>query len=197
MARNALFNNEARATMKFLNLLRQTCYYGDWADHFEGLINRPDLMASDMETGPITHMMHYPDVQSAGDGFVEKNLMEVLSKTDANEPYFQEQAVLAAMWTRNTADFWARFEQYINLHPNRPVPRIFQEAAYLFGSMEKLPFTEELPINQNVKENLRGFIQTMQQCNWKPNAHVRNYLYQRYGTTYYFEFFFLKDITYY
>ena len=197
MARNAVFNKETRAATKFLNLLRQTHYYGDWADRMERLINNPDLMTNDMETGPITHMLHYPDVQSAGDGFVEKNLMEILSKTDANEPYFQEQAVLAAMWTRNTADFWARFEQYINLHPNRPVPRIFQEAAYLFGSMEKLPFTEELPINQNVKENLRGFIQTMQQCNWKPNAQVRNYLFQRYGTTYYFEFFFLKDITYY
>ena len=197
MARNAVFNKETRAATKFLNLLRQTHYYGDWADRMERLINNPDLMTNDMETGPITHMLHYPDVQSAGDGFVEKNLMEILSKTDANEPYFQEQAVLAAMWTRNTADFWARFEQYINLHPNRPVPRIFQEAAYLFGSMEKLPFTEELPINQDVKENLRGFIQTMQQCNWKPNAQVRNYLYQRYGTTYFFEFFFLKDITYY
>ena len=197
MARNAVFNKETRAATNFLNLLRQTHYYGDWADRMERLINNPDLMTNDMETGPITHMLHYPDVQSAGDGFVEKNLMEILSKTDANEPYFQEQAVLAAMWTRNTADFWARFEQYINLHPNRPVPRIFQEAAYLFGSMEKLPFTEELPINQNVKENLRGFIQTMQQCNWKPNAQVRNYLFQRYGTTYYFEFFFLKDITYY
>ena len=197
MARNAVFNKETRAATNFLNLLRQTHYYGDWADRMECLINNPDLMTNDMETGPITHMLHYPDIQSAGDGFVEKNLMEILSKTDANEPYFQEQAVLAAMWTRNTADFWARFEQYINLHPNRPVPRIFQEAAYLFGSMEKLPFTEELPINQNVKENLRGFIQTMQQCNWKPNAQVRNYLFQRYGTTYYFEFFFLKDITYY
>ena len=197
MARNAVFNKETRAATKFLNLLRQTHYYGDWADRMERLINNPDLMTNDIETGPITHMLHYPDVQSAGDGFVEKNLMEILSKTDANEPYFQEQAVLAAMWTRNTADFWARFEQYINLHPNRPVPRIFQEAAYLFGSMEKLPFTEELPINQDVKENLRGFIQTMQQCNWKPNAQVRNYLYQRYGTTYFFEFFFLKDITYY
>lgn len=197
MARNAVFNKETRAATKFLNLLRQTHYYGDWADRMERLINNPDLMTNDMETGPITHMLHYPDVQSAGDGFVEKNLMEILSKTDANEPYFQEQAVLAAMWTRNTADFWARFEQYINLHPNRPVPRIFQEAAYLFGSMEKLPFTEELPINQDVKENLRGFIQTMQQCNWKPNAQVRNYLYKRYGTTYFFEFFFLKDITYY
>lgn len=197
MARSALLSNETRATLKYLNLLRQTLYYSDWADHIEGLINHTDLMANDIETGPITHMLHYPDVQSPGDGFVEKNLMEVLSKTDANEPYFQEQAVLAAMWTRNTADFWARFEHYVNMHPNSPVPRIFQEAAYLFGNMEHLPFTEDLPVRQDVKENLRGFIQVMQQCNWKPNAQVRNYLYQRYGTTYFFEFFFLKDITYY
>ena len=197
MARNALFTNEPKAVKKYLDLLRHTQYYGDWADHMESLIDNADLIANDMETGPITHMLHYADIQSPGDGYVEKNLMTMLSQLDSNDPYFQEQAVLAAMWTRNNADFWARFEQYLNLHPNRPVPRIFQEAAYLFGNMEQLSFTEELPIDKSVKENFQGFMQMMQQCQWKPNGQVRKYLYQRYGNTYYFEYFFLKDITYY
>ena len=197
MVRSAMLSNETKVTRKYLDLLRQTQFYGDWADHMEQLIENPELRFNDTEIGPITHMMHYADIQSPGDGAVERNLMELLSKTDANEPYFQEQAVLAAMWTRNSDDFWARFEHYINMHPNRTVPRIFQEAAYLFGNMQQLSFTEELPIDREVKENFRGFIQMMQQCNWKPNAQVRNYLFQRYGTTYYFEFFFLKDITYY
>jgi hypothetical protein len=197
MARTAIFCKETQVARKYLNLLRQTQYHGDWADHMESLIDNPNLLNSDMETGPITHMLCYPDIQSQGDSYVEKNLMTMLSQTDSNDPYFQEQAVLGAMWTRNTSDFWARFEQYLNLHFNRPVPRIFQEAAYLFGNMEQLSFTEELPIDRQVKENFQGFMQLMQQCQGKPNGQMKKYLYQRYGTTYYFEYFFLRDITYY
>ncbi|UKK53484.1 DUF6057 family protein [Prevotella sp. E2-28] len=197
MVRNAIFTNEKQVAKKYLNLLRKTQYYGDWADHMESLINNPELLSSDMETGPITHMLNYADIQSQGDSYVEKNLMTMLSETDSKDPYFQEQAVLGAMWTRNTSNFWARFEQYLNLHPNRPVPRIFQEAAYLFGNMEQLSFTEDLPIDRSVKENFQGFMQMMQQCQGRPNGQQRKYLYQRYGTTYYFEYFFLRDITYY
>lgn len=197
MARTALFTNEKQVARKYLNLLRKTQYYGEWADRMETFIEDPSLLSNHTETGPITHMLHYDDIQSQGDSYVEKNLMVMLSHTDSNDPYFQEQAVLAAMWTRSNADFWARFEQYLNLHPNNPVPRIFQEAAYLFGKMNNLSFTEELPIDSSVKENFRGFIQLMQQCQGRPSEQMKDYLRKRYGNTYYFEYFFLKDITYY
>lgn len=197
MARTALFTNEKQVARKYLDLLRQTQYYGEWADRMERFIEKPELLADDLETGPITHMLHYADTQSPGDYSVEKNLMVTLSKTDANDPYFQEQAVLAAMWTRNDADFWARFEQYLNLKSDELVPRIFQEAAYLFGKKENLPFTEELPIDGSIKENFRGFMQVMQQCQGRPSEQMKDYLRKRYGNTYYFEYFFLKDITYY
>ena len=197
MARTALFTNEKQVARKYLNLLRKTQYYGEWADRMETFIEDPSLLSNHTETGPITHMLHYDDIQSQGDSYVEKNLMVMLSHTDSNDPYFQEQAVLAAMWTRSNADFWARFEQYLNLHPNNPVPRIFQEAAYLFGKMNNLSFTEELPIDSSVKENFRGFMKLMQQCQGRPSEQMKDYLRKRYGNTYYFEYFFLKDITYY
>ena len=197
MVRTALFTNEKQVARKYLNLLRKTQYYGEWADRMETFIEDPSLLSNHTETGPITHMLHYDDIQSQGDSYVEKNLMVMLSHTDSNDPYFQEQAVLAAMWTRSNADFWARFEQYLNLHPNNPVPRIFQEAAYLFGKMNNLSFTEELPIDSSVKENFRGFMQLMQQCQGRPSEQMKDYLRKRYGNTYYFEYFFLKDITYY
>ena len=37
----------------------------------------------------------------------------------------------------------------------------------------------------------------MQQYRKSPNAFLKAQLYQQFGTTYYFEYFFLKDITYY
>ena len=197
MARTSLLGKEAQATRKYLNLLRQTLFYGGWADHMEKLLDYPELPSSDKETGPITHMLHYGNILSEGDGYVEKNLMTMLSKIDSDDPYFQEQAVLGAMWTRNANDFWNRFEHYLDLHPNDPVPRIFQEAAYLFGNMAHLSFINDMPFEKNVTDNFQGFMKLMQQCDGKPRGQMKKFLFQTYGHTYYFEYFFLKDITYY
>ena len=197
MARAAILGNEPQVARKYLNLLRQTCYYGDWADHMEELLNSRDLLERDRETGPITHMMQYPDIQSKGDGYVEKNLMVMLSKTDSEDPFFQEQAVLAAMWTRNSSDFWPRFDQYLGLNPGRPIPRIMQEAAYFFGTLEQQPFIDQLPIDQSVKDSFEAFMTPMEECQGKPSAQLRSWLFQNYGNTYYFEYFFLRNITYY
>ena len=195
MARTALLSKEPQTARKFVNLLRQTQFYGDWADHIEKLIDNPDLLAKDPETGPITHMMHYGDIQSEGDGHVEKNLMTMLSRQDADDTYFQEQAVLAAMWARNPNEFWPRFELYLNQRLDQPVPRIIQEAAYLFGVLGQQDFVDILPIEPSVKASFQGFMEMMKQYQGMPQ--LRDYLYQRYGNTYYFEYFFLKDITYY
>ena len=195
MARTALLSKEPQTVRKFVNLLRQTQFYDEWADHIEMLLDNPDLLAKDPETGPITHMMHYGDIQSEGDGYVEKNLMTMLSRQDADDTYFQEQAVLAAMWARNPNEFWPRFELYLNQRLDHPVPRIIQEAAYLFGILGQQDFVDILPIDQNVKASFQGFMEMMKQYQGMPQ--LRDYLYQRYGNTYYFEYFFLKDITYY
>jgi hypothetical protein len=195
MARTALLSKEPQTARKFVNLLRQTQFYGDWADHIEKLIDNPDLLAKDPETSPITHMMHYGDIQSEGDGHVEKNLMTMLSRQDADDTYFQEQAVLAAMWARNPNEFWPRFELYLNQRLDQPVPRIIQEAAYLFGVLGQQDFADILPIEPSVKASFQGFMEMMKQYQGMPQ--LRDYLYQRYGNTYYFEYFFLKDITYY
>lgn len=196
MARCAVLGKETQTARKILDILRQTIFYGEWADRMERLLNDQGLLASDAETGPITHMLHYRDRLDSADGYVERFLMNALAMHDANDLYFQEQAVLGAMWTRNPDLFWRRFQHFIDINGDRPVPRIFQEAAWLFANMEGMEGLDEWVLEKGVKENFVSFMQTLQQKNLSPNQKKR-YLYQSFGHTYYFEYFFLKDITYY
>ena len=197
MTRCAIFNNEKQAARKFLDILRQTCYYGAWADHMESLMNDPKQLAADDETGPITHMMHYTDNLDAVEGWVEKSLMTTLAEHDADDLLFQEQAVLGALWTRNPDYFWPRFEHYIALNGSQRVPRIFQEAAWLFANLERQEGLDEWTLEPGIKESFYEFMKLMEQFRKSPNAQLRQYLLEKFGATYYFEFFFLRDITYY
>ena len=198
MARTAIFNQEPQTARKFLDILRKTVYDGGWADHMETLLNDKQLLAKDNETGPITHMMHYTDQLEAVEGYVEKALMNNLAEHDADDLYFQEQAVLAAMWTRDPSRFWPRFDHYVQLNGEEKMPpRIFQEAAWLFANMEGQEGLDEWVLEPGVQEDLASFMQQLQQFKKSPSASSRNYLLARFGNTYYFEYFFLKDITYY
>lgn len=195
LTRCALLGGEKQVVRKYLTILRQTQFFGSWADHIEQLLNNPEQLAQDSETGPVTHMLHYVDHKGSDNGYVEKTLMTMLSKTDSDDPYFQEQAVLGALWTRNPDDFWSRMSRYAELHPEG-VPRIFMEAACLFGHIQNLDFIKDMP-NQDILRSFNDFMQQLEQNKGRSLTEIRKMLYPQFGNTYYFEYFFLKDITYF
>ena len=197
MARCAIFNEEPKAARRYLDLLQETLFYGEWAKKFQLLADNPGQLTVDPETGPITHMRYYPNYLSADNGHVEKYLMTQLAQLDADDPYFQEQAVLAALWTRDPNDFWARLSNYARLHLHDHLPRIFQEAAYLFAYMQQRSDIDQMPLDESVKKNFHAFMSQMQQYKGAPLPQLRMIMYPSFGNTYYYEYFFLKDITYF
>ena len=198
MARCAIFCNEKQAARKFLDILRETTYYGSWADHMETLMNDPKQLTADAEAGPVARMQHYTDRLDAVEGKVEKCIMTTLAGHDADDLYFQEQAVLGAMWTRDPDYFWPRFDHYVQLNgEDKMPPRIFQEAAWLFANMQGMDGLDEWSLEPGVKERFAAFMRLLQQFSKTHNPAIRQELLQYFGNTYYFEYFFLKDITYY
>ena len=143
-------------------------------------------------------MLHYTDHIDAVEGWIEKCVMTNLAEHDADDLYFQEQAVLGALWTRDASLFWPRFEHYVQLKNNENIPRIFQEAAWMFANLEGQEGLDEWELAPGVKENFYQFMKGMEQLHQQPNnGNVRAFLFNNYGNTYYFEYFFLRNITYY
>ena len=55
----------------------------------------------------------------------------------------------------------------------------------------------QMPIDESIKTNFRNFMTQMQRYNGTPIEQVRGAMLPAYGDTYFYEYFFLKDITYY
>ena len=197
MARCALLNGEIKAANKFLTQLRSTTFFGSWANHMQNLIDHPDLIAKVPETAPITHMMHYDNRLGNDNGYVEKYIMTYLAQLDSDDPVFQEQALLATLWTRNPDLFWPRFAQYGRLHPHDKIPRIYQEAALLFGNLQHLDIEKKLPFRADIKSTFHHFMSELKRYDGRPIEEARAALYPMFGQTYFFEYYFLNDITYF
>jgi hypothetical protein len=194
LARSSLLSHERLATQKILDILRHTMYHGEWADSIQVLLNTPKQIAQDREMGPVANMLHYKNALGLDEGNIEKYVMTVLASQDSRNPYFQEQAVLAALWKRNPRLFWGRFNRYAKLFPQGPIPRIFQEAAILFGHIENLPNIDNMPFDQSVKDSYEAFMKEGIKYDGQKAIVGRTALAPLFKNTYYFYYYFLQDM---
>jgi len=143
----------------------------------------------------VARMQHYQNVLSGDNGFVERFLMRQLSVSNSTaDPFFQEQALLATLWTKDIQQFWQRFGDYIRLHPNEPMPRYYQEAAYLYGKLEERPDVDRMPVAAGVKETYQRFVASASNYDGEDIEVVREALYPFFGQTYYYEYYTMSQL---
>lgn len=194
MARCAILNGEQQAARKFLHILGQTAYFGEWAERLKPLADNPKLVATDAEMQFIAQMMHYPSKLDSDQGFVESFLMKLLANSYSKTPVFQEQALLAAMWTKDIKLFWPHFMTYAQLHPNQPMPRLYQEAAYLYGQLEKTYDVSRMPFDKSVKQTYDNFMKMAPRMEGQDIEDAREALYPLFGNTFYYDYFLMGNL---
>ena len=195
LARCALMGNEVNVMYKYTNLLKHTLFHGEWAEHLETLQQKPDLKREDKETGFVLHMLQYPDMVGADNGYAERYLMNHLAIMDSDDPYFQEQCLLATLWTKDSRQFWARFAKYLTQHPGQPIPRYYQEAAFLYTDIEEgAPF--KIPFDDGIEKSYMQFVKLLEQYDGRDLQEAQAALYPLFGDTFFYEYYLMNHIAY-
>ena len=195
LANCALLDGDKPLARKYIGILKQTIFYHDWAEQAEMLLNHRELMAKDAEREPITHMLHYDDALGGDEGYTERTLMTILARsTYADDPIFLEQTLLASLWTKDIGQFWYHFKDYAKLHPQGPIPRYYQEAAYLYGKIEGRQEVESMPFSAGIKDNLMRFMSSASNYNDKDMETVRQALSPFFGDTYYYDYYVMNQL---
>jgi hypothetical protein len=191
----ALLENDQPLARKYIGILKQTMFYKDWAEHAEALLGHPELIAKDAAREPITHMLHYNNVLTGDQGYTERFLMRQLARSSyTDDPVFQEQCLLASLWTRDVKQFWNHFNDYIKLHPQGPMPRYYQEAAYLYGKLEERQGLDQMPFDASVKDSFERFASMMSDYDGQEVSVAREELYPFFGDTYYYDYYTMSNL---
>ena len=195
LANCAILEDDQPLARKYLGILKQTLFYRDWAEQAEALLGHPDLIAKDQEREPITHMLHYHNVLTGDQGYTERFLMrQLVNCAYTGDPVFQEQCLLATLWTKNIKPFWYHFYNYVALHPNEPMPRYYQEAAYLYGMIEGRNDLDRMPFDAVVKDTFERFAQSLSKYNGQDVRIPREELYIFFGDTYYYDYYTMSKL---
>lgn len=193
LTRCALVNGEDRVARKYIGLLKHTRYHRQWAEHYEQFIGNKKALAAEPEFAPILHLMTSEDVLSSDNALVEKFLMNQFVYTSSEDSLFQEQAVMSALWTKDIQTFWPRFFKYATSHPKAHMPKHFQEAAYLYGHLEKGVDISGMPFDKDVVQTYNDFMDLAQKCAGMTEEQMREVFYPRFGHTFYYEYFLIRN----
>ena len=195
LAKCAILNGEQQHARKYLNILKKTLFYRAWAEQKEQLVGNADAISHDAEMGIVARMMHYDNQLSSDQGFVERFIMNRLAtSTYTGDPLFQEQALLATLWTRNINQFWWHFSNYVRLHPNEPVPRYYQEAVWLYAQLQERKDLDDMPFDAGIKDTFNRFMQEASRFNDAEVTVARDGLYPFFGETYYFDYYIMSQL---
>ena len=192
MTKCALVNGELESALKYLGLLKKTLFHKKWALKYENYVHNPNLIEQDEELIPVLHMLGEDNYLSGDNSQIERFMIEHFAGTESEDPLLQEQALLAAMQLRNPDVFWLRFYQYTELHKSQQVPELYQQAACLFGGMDKRVDASHMPFDKEVVQSCREFMDSFKQYRDQgfDMDRIREMMRSRFHATYYFDYFF-------
>ena len=194
MLRSAIVNGEKVMAQKYIDLLGHTRYYGEWAAHYKQLIAKDENLKEDPELGPVLRVMNYPSTVASDRSFMETFLLTHLSSIRNDDPVCTDLALMASMQMKDIDTFWRAFFPYAQTHEGEPMPRHYQEAAYMYGQLEKKVDTSRMPFDKSIVENYQQFMQFAQQCQGMDELQMREAFYPRFGNTFFYNYYLFHNL---
>lgn len=203
LAKCALVSGEFEAAKKYINLLSQTTFHKAEAKRLEEYCHTPALIAKSQEFKVVKELhTHGTEDLDSDTGLCEMYLLHHFSNTmNIDSRILQEVTLNYALISKNIQLFWPRFFQYANLHEGKEMPIHYQEAAYLYGNLEKTSFDiSKMPFdNQKIKQRYTQFNQ-IAQYNLKKGMseqQVAEIMKPAFGDTFWWFYFFCNNVSSY
>ena len=124
----------------------------------------------------------------------EKFIMERFQKSHSDDKLYQEMSLIATLWQKDIEMFWPRFFEYANSHQGERMPTHYQEAAYLYGSLEHQVDISKMPFDDQVKRDYEAFMDLANNATSDSEDVMRPIFYERFGHTFYYNYFFVHDL---
>lgn len=189
MTKCALVNGEPQLAEKYIDALRQTWAFRDFAEKYEAYVKDTSLVAKDSEMKTIREYINgYNDILDSDGGYVEAYLVLAFAQLTGGTYKMGELSMLCNLMRKDIKGFYTRFRALLHTF-NGKVPRHYQEAAVMFSKMEKDVDISSVPIDSGVTERFNAMISAAR-ANGNSDEVNKTALKPQFGDTYWYYFFF-------
>lgn len=201
MTKCAILSGEYISAQKYLDTLSKTWFHKKWVKHYQKFVDTPQLIKKDKEFASILPLFCYEDQLDGDNSLVEIYLLNYFAHSfgEASTPMFDEAGLMCALILKDIPTFWQNFFRFANSHKTDRMPTHYQEAALLFGNLEpgKVDISK-MPFEKNVKAKFQAFMEYARKNAITENAErdpvIKQKFYERFGDTYFYFYFFIRDV---
>ena len=199
--RSMLLSGEYRLAQRYIDILKRTWFYADWAREMEEFVNEPDKLKKNREFAMPLSMTCYSDFLDVDESYVEAYLTKNLTNaTDRMSRVYVESALISALTRKDSKSFWFFLNYYVNELKATSLPRHYQEAVVLFMNVDK-GRTVQVPkafvdnfISVGTNTRMTRFMQLVSQHKGKSEEEMAPYFKDEFGDTYFYFYFFVRNI---
>lgn len=197
LVRCSLLNQEWTVAQKYIDILKQTRFHRSWAVRYERFAKQQSAQAlqSDPEFGPMLRLLNSNlNTLGSDQSLIELFLLNMLAYRTTDDPVVSELVLVAAMQLKSIPVFWTAFFQYAQLHVGDPMPRHFQEAAYLYGNLEHHVDISQMPFDESVKRDYIEMMDLARRYQGMSEEKMKEAFYPRFGKTFYYNYFLIRGM---
>ena len=197
LTRCAMISNENKVALKYINMLKNTTFHREWAEQWEKYLRDKKLYHQSVEYKNIQPLRGYDNTLDGDEGLVEMYIINYFSHVHKRNPKFQEETLAFSLIQKDIELFWPRFFNYATLHEKEPMPIHYQEAAFLYGNLEKKVDISRMPFDkEKVVDRYASFQQNTQQMlnSGMSVEQVGNATHSTFGDTFWWFYFFCRNV---
>lgn len=194
MAKNSIANGDYEVARKYIDMLSHTLFHKRWAEKYSALLEHPERIRENSEFSPILRLLPQEDQLNSDMSVIEMYLLKTFANGYSEDPVHQEQTLIAALQMKDIGLFWPRFFQYASLHLGEHMPLHYQEAAYLYGHLERNVDISHMPFDQTVKDSYQRFMDFTRQCSGMTEAQMAEAFRPQFGGTFYYFYFLVNGL---
>ena len=199
--RSMLLSGEYRLAQRYIDILKRTWFYADWACEMEKYVNNAESIARNREFVTPLNMTCYNDFLDVDESYVEAYLTKNLMNANENMSRVYVEAAMASALTRKDAkSFWFFLNYYVNELKANTLPKHYQEAVLLFLNVDK-GRTVQVPqafldkfISVSTTNRMKRFMQLVSQHKGKSEDEMAPYFKDDFGDSYFYFYFFVRNI---
>ena len=192
MVKCALLNREPELARKYNNVLKKTWFHKDWAVRYQRFIDDPASMEEDPEFRAITPLMAYDNLLDGDAGLLEVYLLNNFAYMEGGPEKLVELSLQCNLILKNIERFWPRFFLYAKTHDRLPVH--YQEAALLYAYLERKVDVSPFRIDPSVHSRFTELIRMSETYGDRPEEFTRAVMKRSFGNTFWYYYFFVKDL---
>jgi hypothetical protein len=192
MVKCSLVNGEFALAQKYINVLKKTFFYSDWAAKYQQYIDAPKRIAEDDELKAIAPLTAFENIPDGDGNLLEAYILNSFAHMKGGPPEIVELSLQCNMILKNIERFWPRFFLYAKTHDRIPVH--YQEAALLYAYLENKVDISNFDFNKEVIDRFNQLIVLSKTYQYHSDEKNKAFFKPQFGKTFWYYYFFTNDI---